>query len=154
MQAVEIKGKHKSKKNLLSYPAGCQWWMLGAGGERGCIPLEAEGFRQENLPAPLLQHGVTSSKWDNDFGNDQQYCLLFGHSVVSDSLRPHRLQPATLLCPWDFPVKNTGVSCYFLLWGTFPTLWCWFQYQQRTQKIWLRLLPVAPEEELKFLDFV
>ena len=23
--------------------------------------------------------------------------------------------------PWDFPVKNTGVSCYFLLWGTFPT---------------------------------
>ena len=26
-----------------------------------------------------------------------------------------------LLCPWDFPVKNTGVGCHFLLKGIFPT---------------------------------
>ena len=26
-----------------------------------------------------------------------------------------------LLCPWDFPGKNTGVGCHFLLQGTFPT---------------------------------
>ena len=25
------------------------------------------------------------------------------------------------LCPWDFPGKNTGVSCHFLLQGMFPT---------------------------------
>ena len=31
-------------------------------------------------------------------------------SVVSDSLQPHGLYPAKLLCPWDFPGKNTGVS--------------------------------------------
>ena len=31
------------------------------------------------------------------------------------SLRPHGLQPARLLCPWDFPRKNTGVGCHFLL---------------------------------------
>ena len=31
------------------------------------------------------------------------------------------LQPARLLCPWDFPGKNTGVSCHSLLQGTFPT---------------------------------
>ena len=24
-------------------------------------------------------------------------------------------------CPWDFPGKNTGVSCHFLLQGIFPT---------------------------------
>ena len=36
-------------------------------------------------------------------------------SVVSDSLRPHGLQPARLLCPWDSPGKNTGVGCHFLL---------------------------------------
>ena len=24
-------------------------------------------------------------------------------------------------CPWDFPGKNTGVGCYFLLQGIFPT---------------------------------
>ena len=26
-----------------------------------------------------------------------------------------------LLCPWDFPGKNTGVSCHFFLQGIFPT---------------------------------
>ena len=36
-------------------------------------------------------------------------------SVMSDSLWPHRLQPARLLCPWDSPGKNTGVGCHFLL---------------------------------------
>ena len=39
----------------------------------------------------------------------------------SDSLRPHGLQPARLLCPWDFPSKNTGVGCHFLLQGIFLT---------------------------------
>ena len=34
-----------------------------------------------------------------------------------DSLRPHGLQPTRLLCPWDFPGKNTGVGCHFLLQG-------------------------------------
>ena len=37
------------------------------------------------------------------------------------TLWPHGLWPARLLCPWDFPGKNTGVGCYFLLQGTFPT---------------------------------
>ena len=26
-----------------------------------------------------------------------------------------------LLCHWDFPGKNTGVGCHFLLQGIFPT---------------------------------
>ena len=26
-----------------------------------------------------------------------------------------------LLCPWDFPGKNTGVDCHFLQQGIFPT---------------------------------
>ena len=25
------------------------------------------------------------------------------------------------LCPWDYPGKNTGVGCHFLLQGIFPT---------------------------------
>ena len=41
--------------------------------------------------------------------------LLLSHSVVSDSVRPHRRQPTRLLCPWDSPGKNTGVGCHFLL---------------------------------------
>ena len=33
---------------------------------------------------------------------------------------PHGLFPARLLCPWDFPDKNTGVGSHFLLQGIFP----------------------------------
>ena len=42
-------------------------------------------------------------------------------SVVSNSLQPHGLWPARLLCPWNFPGKNTGVGCHSLLQGIFPT---------------------------------
>ena len=47
----------------------------------------------------------------------------------SNSWRPHGLQPTRLLRPWDFPGKNTGVGCHFLLQGIFltqglnPSLW-------------------------------
>ena len=36
-------------------------------------------------------------------------------SVVSDSYRPHGLQPTRLLRPWDLLGKSTGVSCHCLL---------------------------------------
>ena len=56
-------------------------------------------------------------------------------SDVSNCLHLDELQPARLLCPWDFPDKNTGVSCHFLLQGTFLTqgsnlrLLCLLQWQ-------------------------
>ena len=34
---------------------------------------------------------------------------------MSDSVQPHGPQPTTLLHPWDFPGKSTGVDCHFLL---------------------------------------
>ena len=34
-------------------------------------------------------------------------------------LRSHGLQPTRLLCPWDFPGKDAGVGCHFLLQGIF-----------------------------------
>ena len=42
-------------------------------------------------------------------------CCCQVTSVVSDSVRPHRQQPTRLPHPWDFPGKNTGVGCHFLL---------------------------------------
>ena len=33
----------------------------------------------------------------------------------------HGLQPTRFLCSWDFPGKNTGVCCHFLLQGIFLT---------------------------------
>ena len=38
-------------------------------------------------------------------------------SVMSDSSRPHGLQPTRLPHPWDSSGKNTGVGCHFLLQG-------------------------------------
>ena len=63
------------------------------------------GFsRQEHwsgLPFPSPMHESEKPKWSR--------------SVVSDSWRPHGLQPTRLLHPWDFPGKSTGVGCHCLL---------------------------------------
>ena len=39
----------------------------------------------------------------------------WSRSVMSNSQRPHGLQPTRLLRPWDFPGKSTGVGCHCLL---------------------------------------
>ena len=44
------------------------------------------------------------------------------HAQFCLTLRAHQLQPARPLCLWDFPGKNTGVSCHFLLQEIFLTL--------------------------------
>ena len=41
--------------------------------------------------------------------------VQFSRSVVSDSLQPPALKLTRLLHPWNFPGKNTGVGCHFLL---------------------------------------
>ena len=41
-------------------------------------------------------------------------------SVVSNSLWPHGLWPARLLCSWDSSGKNTGVSSHSIFQGLFP----------------------------------
>ena len=47
------------------------------------------------------------------------YCLVV--KSCSTLLWPHGLYPTRLLCPWDFPGKNTGEGCHFLLRGIFLT---------------------------------
>ena len=42
-------------------------------------------------------------------------------SVLSHSLWPYELEPASLLCPRDSPGKNTEVGCCALFQGIFPT---------------------------------
>ena len=43
------------------------------------------------------------------------YVCVCGAQSCPTLLRPHELQPARFLCPWDFPGKNTRVGCHFLL---------------------------------------
>ena len=39
-----------------------------------------------------------------------RYRCMLSCSVMSDSSQPYGLQPTRLLCPWDFPGKNTAVG--------------------------------------------
>ena len=41
---------------------------------------------------------------------------------MSESLLPHGLQHARLLCPWDSPGKSTGVGCHGLLQTTLDSI--------------------------------
>ena len=66
---------------------------------------------QRDLPVDLFLLSTSPAS-----GNGS--CI--SHSVVSNFLGHHGLQPAKLLCPWDSPGKNTGVGCHFLLQGIFP----------------------------------
>ena len=51
---------------------------------------------------------------------------VLSYSIVTDSLRPHGLQPTRIFCPWNFSGKNTGVGCHCLLQRIFPTQgWKW-----------------------------
>ena len=49
------------------------------------------------------------------------HTLCFRHSVMSNSLRLHRLLPTRFLCSWNSPRKNTAVGSHSLLQGIFPT---------------------------------
>ena len=68
---------------------------------------------------------------------------VLSHSVVFNSLWPHRLQPTRLLCPCDFPGKNTRVGCHFLLQGIFLTQ-RWNQHLLHLLHWQTDSLPLAP----------
>ena len=72
------------------------------------------------MDTDIRQHGIESQLChfpaQRTSGDCQVHC-----SVMSDSVRPHGLQPTRLLCPQDSPDKNTGVGYHFVLQGIFPT---------------------------------
>ena len=81
--------------------------------------------------SPEVHAAYQWQKWRSKTGlSDSRTWSLFpnlcesanvSHSVMSDSVWPHGLQPTRLLCPWDSPGKNTGVGCHALLHRIFPT---------------------------------
>ena len=48
-------------------------------------------------------------------------CVLVTQSCLTLDPMEYGMQPARLLCPGDFPGKNTGVDSHFLLQGIFLT---------------------------------
>ena len=47
--------------------------------------------------------------------------VVFSYSVLSNFAATWTAKLIKLLCPWDFPGKNTGVGCHALLQRIFPT---------------------------------
>ena len=89
------------------------------------------------------------------------HSLLFSHSVVSDSLWPHRLEHARLPCPspspricsnscllnwWFHPTISSSVALLLLPW-IFPSIWVFFKESSlhiRWPKYWSFSFSISP----------
>ena len=80
-------------------------------GQRG--PIE----KKVALQRPGGRTFQRKAKW----WNLKRCCFCCVAKSCPTLLWPHELQPTRLLCPWDFPGKNTRVGHHFLLQGIFPT---------------------------------
>ena len=87
--------------------------------------------------------------------NTKLGCCYLVTELCPTPLWPHELPAGRLLCPWDFPAKNTGVGCHFLLQRIFPTkgsnpcLLCLLHWQTGS-------LPLVPPGKplLKLLNYI
>ena len=74
------------------------------------------------LMLSIIMQNIFKSLMTTDL-NFQKNVLLFQSCLVTKLCptpwQPQGLQPTRLLCPWDFPDKNTGVGCHSLLQGIF-----------------------------------
>ena len=84
-------------KSLQSYPTLCN--PIDGSPPGSPVPgiLQARTLEWVTISSPMHE----SEKWK------------WSRSVVSNSSRPHGLQPTRLLHPWGFPGKSTGVGCHF-----------------------------------------
>ena len=87
-------------KSLQSYPTLCD--PIDGSPPGSSIPGILQARTLKWVAISFSMHESENWKWSR--------------SVVSDSLRPHGLQPTRLLRPWDLPGKSTRVGCHWLLW--------------------------------------
>ena len=82
--------------------------LEGVATSLSCDSCIASGFFTAEPPGKPLR------------ANESERSASVSHTVVSDPLRLHGLQPARLLCP-ENSLGNTGVGRHSLLQGIFPT---------------------------------
>ena len=82
--------------------------------------MRAHRFRL-NLPSVLRLSGPPGNLcyWQHQGKHhcNRLLCQLLSHARLFVA---HGLYPTRLLCSWNPPGMNTGVSCHFLLQGIFP----------------------------------
>ena len=72
---------------------------------------------------------------------ENKTCVCLVTKLCPALFQPQGLYSTKLLCPWDFPGKNTGVGGHFLFQGIFLTqgLSPCFLYRQRVLHHWAAL---------------
>ena len=110
-----------------------------------CDPIDGS---PPGSPVPGILQARTLEWVAISFSN----ALKWSRSVLSNSWRPHVLQPTRLLHPWDFPGKSTGVGCHCLLFiQHFTCQFCYFgwQYQiSNTLLYWISKVSVCKFEKV------
>ena len=109
-----LKKKNKKKPKIITSPPITSWQIDGGKMETVAdfIFLGSEMTTAMKLKDSCSLKGKLR----------QTQCSRQVTSVMSNSLRPHGLQPARRLCPWGSPPgQNTGVGCHALLQGIFLT---------------------------------
>ena len=83
--------------------------------------LRDSGIEPTFLPSPELVDGffTTSATWEDRVCVcvcvNTYICCCSVAKLCLTLCNPMYCSLARLLCPWDFPGKNTGVGCHFLL---------------------------------------
>ena len=101
--------------------SGLPWWVTSkestcnaeVAGNRGLIPESGScpgGAHGNALQYSCLENPTDRRAWWTTVHN----VIRVGH----DWSEWARIVACWLLCPWDFPGKNTGMGCHFLLWGS------------------------------------
>ena len=92
-------------------------WVLERESQLQVLPLQLRTFSQFFTESQFshLQNGDNTTYSPVVCGglSGIMCCAVFGCSVVSDSVRPHGLQSARLLCPWGFSRQEywSGLPC-------------------------------------------
>ena len=94
-------------------------WTCNLGGDMICYISEKSSGKQRSVF--FWQFVIIILVFSQRLPKGTVDMCVLSCSVMSYSLQPHGLYPARLLCPWDFPGKNTGMGCQFLLQGIFLT---------------------------------
>ena len=88
------------------------------------IPCSSSSFFWLSFSPLLFAVGQKTDKGQMKLFHFTYSCVLSHVHLFATLLIgtrwPYGLEPPRLLCPWDFPGKNTGVACHFLHQGIFP----------------------------------
>ena len=88
--------------------------------------IPAKTWKQSECPSTddwIAKHSISTVEYYSVIKSSEGLIHATRASSLKScpTLRPHRLQPTRLLCPWDSPGKSTGEGCHALLQGIFPT---------------------------------